>query len=169
MGKRLRKAELLQEIELERRRLDDLLAQLAPRQMTEAGVTLAGWSVKDILGHLIGWQQMNLEWFAAGQRGETPEVPAPGLTWQDVRELNARIFRRQHRRSLKSVLADYYTFHARMLGLIDEVTDKDLVTVGRFCWTGPTWTLSDYIRANTASHYRWACKHLRKWLRVQRT
>jgi hypothetical protein len=38
--------------------------------MTQRSATLAGWSVKDILGHLIGWQQMNLDWYAAGLRGD---------------------------------------------------------------------------------------------------
>ncbi len=167
MGKRLPKAELLQEIAVERSKLDALLEQLTPRQMTQAGATLAGWSVKDILGHLIGWQQMNLAWYAAGQRGETPEVPAPGLTWKDIRKLNDRIYRKHHRRSLKAVLADYNAFHQHMLDLIEEVSDRDFVTVGRFTWAGPTWTLSDYVRANTASHYRWASKHIRKWLKAQ--
>ena len=55
MGKRLPKAELLLEVEVERRRLDALLEQLTPQQMTRGGATLAGWSVKDILGHLIEW------------------------------------------------------------------------------------------------------------------
>jgi hypothetical protein len=167
MGKRLPKAELLQEIRVERSRLDALLEQLTSRQMTQAGVTLAGWSVKDILGHLIGWQQMNLGWYAAGLRGETPEVPTPGLTWKDIRELNDRIYRKHHRRSLKAVLSDYDAFHQKMLAVIEEASDRDFVTVGQFGWAGPTWTLSDYVRANTASHYRWACKHIRKWLRAQ--
>jgi len=167
MGKRLPKAELLQEIGVERKRLDRLLEQLTPRQMTQPGATLAGWSVKDILGHLIGWQQMNLDWYAAGMRGETPELPAPGLTWRDIRQLNERIYRKYHRRSLKAVLADYRAFHEKMLELIAVVPDRDFVAVGRFAWTGPSWTLSDYVRANTASHYRWACKHIRKWIRAQ--
>jgi hypothetical protein len=167
VGKRLPKAELLQEIGVERSRLDALLEHLKSRQMTQAGVTLAGWSVKDILGHLIGWQQMNLDWYAAGLRGETPEMPAPGLTWRDIRKLNNRIYRKHHRRSLKAVLADYNAFHQKMLELIEEVPARDFAAVGRFAWTGPTWTLSDCIGWNTASHYRWACKHLRKWLRAQ--
>ena len=167
MGKRLPKSALLEEIRVERGALDTILEQLTPWQMTQAGVTLAGWSVKDILGHLVGWQQMNLAWYAAGLRGEIPEVPAPGLTWRDLRKLNERIYRRHHRRSLKAVVADYNAFHQEMLELIEEVPDGDLVTVGRFAWAGPTWTLSDYIRANTASHYRWARKHIRKWLRAQ--
>jgi hypothetical protein len=52
MGKRLRKTELLSEIERERKALDDVLAGLSPRQMTKDGVTRGGWSVKDILAHL---------------------------------------------------------------------------------------------------------------------
>jgi len=167
MGKRLPKAELLEEIGVERSRLDALLEPLTPRQMTQAGATLAGWSVKDILGHLIGWQQMNLDWYAAGLRGETPEMPAPGLTWRDIRKLNERIYRKHCRRSLKAVLTDYRAFHQKMLDLIEEAPDRDFTAVGRLAWTGPTWTLSDYVRANTASHYRWACKHIRKWLRAQ--
>jgi hypothetical protein len=54
-----------------------------------------------------------------------------------------------------------------MLKLIDEVPDADFVAVGRFAWAGPTWSLSDYVRANTASHYRWAGNHIRKWRRAQ--
>jgi hypothetical protein len=48
MGKRLPKAELLQEIYHERSRPDALLERLTSRQMTQTGVTQAGWSVKHI-------------------------------------------------------------------------------------------------------------------------
>jgi len=164
MAKRLPKAELLQEIGVERGKLDAILDPLTPRQMTQGGATLAGWSVKDILAHLVAWQQMNLDWYAAGLRGETPEIPR---TWRDIREVNDRIYRKHHRRSLKAVLADYRAFHRKMLELIEEVPDRDFAAVGRLAWTGPTWTLSDCIGWNTASHYRWARKHLRKWLRAQ--
>lgn len=169
MGKRLDKTTLRAEIARERAALDALLAPLTPREMTEPGVTQAGWSVKDLLGHLVGWQAMNLAWYEAGQRGEVPEVPAPGLTWRDVRELNARIFQEHHRRPLDDVVADYRAFHQRMLDLIAEVPDDDFVAVGRYAWAGPTWSLSDYVRANTASHYRWAIKHLRNRLRARAT
>jgi hypothetical protein len=160
MAKRLPKAELLREIAVERSRLDALLGQLTPRQMTQGGATLAGWSVKDILAHLVAWQQMNLDWYATGLRGERPKIPA----LRDIRKLNDRIYRKHHRRSLKAVLADYRAFHQKVLELIEEVPDRDFATVGRFTWTGPSWTLSDYLNANTASHYRWACKHIRNWM-----
>ncbi len=167
MGKRLRKRELLREIERERAELDEALARLTPRQMTRPGVTRGGWSVKDVLAHLVGWQQMNLGWYEAGLRGEKPAMPAPGFTWRDIRRLNETIYRKHRRRPLRDVLRDYEDYHERMIALVAGLSDADLVTLGRFTWTGPSWTMSDYLRANTAAHYLWARTRIRRWWRAQ--
>jgi hypothetical protein len=167
MGKRLRKRELLLEIERERRALDDALDGLSPRQMTKAGVTRGGWSVKDILAHLVEWQRMNLDWHAAGLRGERPAIPAPGYTLRDLPRLNAMIYRRHHRRALRAVVADYRSYHDKVVNLIRRSSDADLVTLGRFSWTGPSWTLSDYLRASTAAHDLWARTRIRRWRRAE--
>ena len=53
MAKRLAKKPLLAEIDTERAKLDALLAELRPRQMTKPGITQAGWSVKDVLGPAV--------------------------------------------------------------------------------------------------------------------
>jgi len=100
MGKRLRKKELLLEIQRERIALDDTLALVPIRRMTKAGVTRGGWSVKDVLAHLVEWQQMNLDWYAAGLRGEKPAMPAPGFTLRELPRLNQMIYLKHHRRSL---------------------------------------------------------------------
>lgn len=168
MGKRLRKNELLSEIQRERHALDQTLTLLSVRQMTKVGVTRGGWSVKDILGHLVEWQQMNLDWYAAGVRGEKPAMPAPGFTLRELPRLNAMIYRKHHRRSLPAVMRDYRSFHERGVGLIEGLSDADLVTLSRFSWTGPSWTLSDYLRAATAAHYLWARTRIRRWWRAQR-
>jgi hypothetical protein len=166
MGKRLRKAALLAEIHRERDALDDVLASLTPRQMTRAGVTRGGWSVKDILAHLVEWQQMNLDWYAAGLRGEKPAMPAPGFTLRELPRLNETIYRKHHRRSLQAVMRDYRSYHERVVALIESLPDADLVTLNRFSWTGPSWTLSDYLRASTAAHYLWARTRIRRWWRA---
>jgi hypothetical protein len=168
MGKRLRKQELLAEIGGQRKALDQCLALVPARLMTRGGVTRGGWSVKDILGHLIEWQQMNLDWYAAGERGEKPAMPAPGFTLRELPRLNQMIYRKHHRRSLQSVLEDYRSHHTRILALIERLPDEDLVTLGRFSWTGPSWTLSDYLRASTSAHYLWARTRIKRWLRTQR-
>jgi hypothetical protein len=167
MGRRLSKQDLLNEIQLERSALDDTLALLSAREMTRSGVTRGGWSVKDILAHLVEWQQMNLDWYAAGLRGDKPAMPAPGYTLRELPRLNQMIYRKHHRRSLQAVMADYRSYHQRIIALIEAVPDSDLVTLGRFNWTGPSWTLSDYLRASTAAHYLWARKRIRRWWRIQ--
>lgn len=167
MGKRLRKRELLREIHQERAALDHTLARLTPRQMTRAGVTRGGWSVKDVLAHLVAWQELNLGWYAAGLRGEKPEMPAPGYTLRELPRLNAMLYRKHHRRALSAVLRDYQAYHDRVVALVAALPDADLVTLGRFAWTGPSWTLSDYLRACTAAHYLWARTRIRRWSRAQ--
>ena len=167
MGRRLRKQELLNEIRLERAALDDALAPLTPRHMTMAGVTRGGWSFKDVLAYLVEWQLMNLNWYAAGLRWEKPAMPAPGFTLRELPRLNEMIYRKHHRRSLQAVLRDYRSCHEQVVALIEALPDTDLVTLGRFCWTGPSWTLSDYLRASTAAHYLWARTRIRRWWRTQ--
>lgn len=167
MGKRLRKRELLAEIERERSALDATLAALTPRQMTRAGVTRGGWSVKDVLAHLVAWQQLNLGWYAAGLRGETPAMPAPGYTLRDLPRFNQMLYRKHHRRSLRAIRAEYIAYHERVVALVESLPDADLVTLGRYNWTGPSWTLSDYLRAGTAAHYLWARTRIRRWARAQ--
>jgi hypothetical protein len=165
MGKRLRKKELLLEIQRERNALDDSLALVPIRQMTKAGVTRGGWSVKDVLAHLVEWQQMNLDWYAAGLRREKPAMPAPGFTLRELPRLNQMIYYKHHRRSLQAVMQDYRSYHNRVVELIEALPDSDLVTLNRFSWTGPSWTLSDYLRASTAAHYLWARTRIHRWWR----
>ena len=167
MGKRLCKQALLEEIRHEHAALDETLALLKPRQMTIAGVTRGGWSVKDILAHLVEWQQMNLNWYAAGVRGERPAIPAPGFTLRELPRLNEMIYRKHRRRSLQAVLLDYRSHHEEVVALINALSDADLVMLGASSWTGPSWTLSDYLRASTAAHYLWARTRIRRWWRAQ--
>ena len=167
MGRRLRKQDLLAEIRVQRAALDESLALLTPRQMTRPGVTKGGWSVKDILAHVVEWQEMNLQWYAAGLRGEKPAMPAPGFTLRELPRLNQMIYRKHHRRPLPAVLADYEAYHTRIATLIESLPDADLVTLNRFTWTGASWTLSDYLRASTAAHYLWARTRIRRWWRKQ--
>jgi len=167
MGRRLPQTALLKEIEFERSALDRALALLNSRQMTRPGVTRGGWSVKDILAHLVEWQKMNLRWYEAGLRGEKPEIPAPGFTLRDLPRLSQMICRKYRRHSLRSVRDEYERYHAEMVALIRRLSDEELTTLHWFSWTGPSWTLSDYLRASTAAHYLWARTRIRRWMRKE--
>ena len=68
MGKRLARRELFQDITVEREALNKLPRQIKARQMTLPGVTPGGWSVTDILAHVVGWQGRILKWHEATAR-----------------------------------------------------------------------------------------------------
>ena len=88
--------------------------------------------------------------------------------WRLTETLGKRLVGRSWR-SLESVMRDYRSYHKRVVGLIESLPDADLVTLQRFSWTGPSWTLSDYLRASTAAHYLWARTRIRRWWRAQET
>lgn len=166
MGKRLGKSELLEQIQLERGKLEETLAALNKKQMTTRGVTVTGWAVKDVLTHLIAWEQMGLSWYKAGLRGETPALPAPGMTWRDLPKLNDQIFKKNRRRPLDDVLAEFQSSHRQVLKAVKAMPEADLVELGRYAWTGQKWTVGNFIAASTSSHYRWARTLIRKWARA---
>jgi hypothetical protein len=48
--------------------LDKALESLTPDQLTRVSQTTK-WSIKDVLAHLLAWEQMCLGWHQAGLRG----------------------------------------------------------------------------------------------------
>ncbi len=166
MGKRLTKKALLAELMDEWDRLMESLDEASDRQLTRRGRNDADWSIKDVLTHLFDWENRGVDWWEAGRRSEEVELPAPGFNWGEIRALNDAILRRHRRKSLSTVRAELLAAHQRSLKAIAKTDDEELTTIGYATWTGKSWTLSDYFRANTASHYRWARKKIRRWLKA---
>lgn len=165
MGKRLNKSVLLAEIAGERSKLLQLLNTIPDRRMTKRGINSMDWSIKDVLAHLYDWEARTNSWFEAGINGEAPEVPGDGFKWNQTRQLNAFIYRKHRGRSLAAVTADFELVHDQTLNNLGQATGRQLTTLSFFQWTGNSWTVSDYFRANTASHYKWARLKIVKWLR----
>jgi hypothetical protein len=167
-GKRgMDKESILVNIQTERRRLEKNLADLTAEDMVAKGV-IGDWSVKDILAHLVNWEQRFLNWYQAGLRGEIPQTPAPGMTWRDLDQLNQMIYLEHKEQTLESVMADFKDSYQQILQTMSEISEEDIFPVGRFAWTGNE-NLAAYIKANTANHYRWAKTQIRKWLRERST
>jgi hypothetical protein len=167
MGKRLNKTDLLAEISTERTKLEHLLESLSDRQLTQRGRNESDWAIKDVLTHLIDWESRGNGWYESGKRGEEVAVPAKGFGWNETKKLNEQIFKRHRRKSLTTVRSEFVVVHRATIQLIKRLSDAELTELNYYAWTGKSWTLSDYFRANTASHYKWATKKIRKWLRAQ--
>ncbi len=168
MARLLTRAELLAEARREYAKLEALVVQVGERDLRESRVNRGGWSLKDVLAHVADWAERCAGWCEGGLRGETPEVPAPGMKWNQFPLLNEQIYKRRRRHSAKRVLAAYHAGHERLCALVESFDEEALTTPRRFAWCGPTWAVANFIRANTASHYRWAQKHFQRWLHARR-
>jgi hypothetical protein len=165
MGGIATRAQLLDEIETERKRLEANLADLSDADMVQAGVC-GDWSVKDILAHLVAWEQLFLGWYAAGRRGETPKTPAPDLNWRQLDILNQRIYEQHRDQSLDEVRAAFTASYHDFMATVRTIPLEDLFARGRFAWT-THWTLVDFVRGNSSSHYLWAKTLIRRWKKAR--
>jgi hypothetical protein len=154
----------LRAFDAESARLDALLAPLTPAQWVMPGV-VGDWSIKDVLAHLVAWQQMVLTWHAAGRRGEAPATPAPDLTWQQLPELNQRIWLAWRDRTLHEVQTAYSDSCAAICAAIEATSDAELWTPRVYKWTKSS-TLGAYYVSATSSHTLWARTEIRKGLKA---
>ena len=131
----------------------------------QSGV-IGEWSVKDVLAHLVDWEQRCLNWIEASFRGETPETPAPGMTWKDIDILNQQIFAKHRNRTLEAVLDEFNSSYQAILKTVEDISEEDLTNPHRFGWRAgrPLWKL---IASNTYNHYRWAKTEIHKWMKAE--
>jgi hypothetical protein len=161
-GEYLNKEIILQRLRTERRRLEQNLEVLSDEQMEMTGV-VGEWTVKDLLAHLVDWEQRFIGWYQAGVRGEVPETPAPGISWENLDVLNQRIYEKNKNRALDDVREDFNTSYEQVLAVIEVIPEKELFARGQYAWLGEG-NLVGYVLANTAHHYRWAKRAIRSWL-----
>lgn len=162
MARPINKIHLLAESQKEFEALEEYLAGLEPDEMTRPG-TLGEWAVKDVLAHLVEWQQMFFRWYEAGLRNEKPAVPTEGYKWSQLPALNQKIFETYRDCPLDEVMQMLQSSHQKTLSLIKTLSDEELTTPGLYRWMNQN-TLIAYLAANTSSHYLWARTEMRKGL-----
>lgn len=161
---RPKKEEIIEQILVERRRLENNLAKLTPKQLVEPGV-VGEWSVKDILAHLTAWEKLFLGWYDAGKRGEVPETPAPGYTWSNYYLLNDKIYKNNKDRPLEDVQKEFEEHYQYTLERVKGIPEEEWFEMKLYAWMEDRVHIARYIRANTGNHYRWAKSQILKWLR----
>ena len=156
------KADILAKVETQRRRLNQNLDRINPEQMEEPGV-VGVWSVKDLLAHLAEWEAMCVGWILAVRRGETPQVPAPGVTFRNLAPLNQAIYEKHKGRSLIEVLDFFHSAHEQFNEVLEGMTEEEFIEAGHFPFTGNrglyTWISS------FAAHDAWGKNEIRAWMK----
>jgi hypothetical protein len=158
------KVDLLAQVGREHDALIALVGIVPASRLDEAGVWGDDWSVCDLLAHLSEWHSLFLGWFRDGLRGASPELPAPGYKWNETPRLKRAIWAKHAGRELSSIAAEFESTYEELLHLLEKLSESELLESGHFAWTGRN-PLVTYAGANTASHYRFAQRVLKRWMK----
>ena len=158
------KQALMDDIRTEHDSLCARLAEIPKARWHGLGVWGDGWTLSDLVAHLAEWQHMFLGWYEDGLRGATPQMPAPGYKWSQTPKLNRAIWERHRSRSQADVRAEFDSGYSRIVQIVEALSPEQLPTPGHYEWTGKH-PLTTYIGPNTASHYRFAIKAIKRWLK----
>lgn len=133
-------ADILEQTEASRERLEDALEGLTAEQMIAPGV-MGDWSIKDILAHVAAWQSRLVRLLFQIARQQKPQ-------WDmaDVDGINAQIYAQQKERLLERVLEDFEGVYEQVCLRLEALPAAALARrVGDV-------TLAQIIAANTYEH-----------------
>lgn len=104
-----------------------------------------------------------LSWHEQRGRGEEPEFPAPGFTWNQLGDLAQQFYRDYASLSWAELLERLVRAKSGIMALIEQRSDEELYGSP---WYGK-YTAGRMIQFNTSSPYANARRRLRTWLREQ--
>jgi hypothetical protein len=159
------KSTLLEAIHAERGKLEAKINGLSPAELVYPG-SMGEWSVKDILQHLVDWEQRWISWYEAGKRGESVHTPAPGYNWRQMGELNEAFHQKHKNRPLADVLEDFKSSYLQIKSIVEKIPEAEMLSINLYSWTGRL-PLIAWISGNTCEHYCWAIQMIHP-IRIRR-
>jgi len=119
-------------------------------------------NIRDILVHLYEWHKLLLIWVPANQNGEEKPFLREPYNWKTYGAMNVDFWNEHQNTSYEDAVKMLMDSHAKTMELIESFSDEELFTKGAFPWTGKS-ALGAYCVSNTASHYDWAIKKIKKY------
>lgn len=115
-----------------------LLASKSEAQLTAARAP-SGWSLKDELAHLWGWQQRTVARLEGALADHEPVFPAlpDGLDAEDeaaLNQINAWLYESSRDLPWQTVYERWRATFGRVLELSDALGEHDLLDSSRFAW-----------------------------------
>nr|HET6904858.1 ClbS/DfsB family four-helix bundle protein [Ktedonobacteraceae bacterium] len=133
MGTTISKTQLLAELNDENASWLALLDDIGEANMTQPEVA-GGWSIKDIIAHLIGWRRRTVRRLQAALNHEPDPPPLWPSELQDDDEINAWIYQSNRDRPLADVLSDSREVFQQLVDTINAFPNADLQDPHRIEW-----------------------------------
>jgi hypothetical protein len=150
--------------------LEKLLASLNDEQATTPSFD-DDWSVKDVVNHLWGWQQISVARLNAGVLDREPEFPNwltsfPGNWDESSDQTNTWLYKNFHDRSWAEAGKNWRDGYLQLLELGEKVSERDLLDGDRFSWL-KGYSLA-FILVASYEHHQEHLEKLTAWLREGR-
>ena len=119
-------------------RWEEVLASLSDKQITEPRFD-QNWSIKDVIAHLWGWQQISIARMTAAALYREPEFPEwarelPGDWEENADQTNAWIIKTQHQKPWSEVHQNWREGFLLFLDSGETIPEKDLLDADRYTW-----------------------------------
>jgi hypothetical protein len=146
---------------------ENLFTSLSEEQITAPRFDF-DWSIKDVIAHLWGWQQISIARMEAGVQEREPEFPQwikeLGEVWeQDANETNARIYQNFHEQHWSTVYQAWKEGFLRFLELGDKISERNLLDGDKYPWL-KGYSLA-FILVASYDHHQEHLEKLANWLR----
>jgi hypothetical protein len=145
---------------------EELLASLGDEQITAANFD-HDWSIKDVMTHLWGWQQISVARMNAAALEREPEFPKwltdlPGNWDENANQTNAWMYKNFHNRSWAETHQNWREGFMRLLDLGEVISERDLLDGDRYLWL-KGYSLA-FILVATYEHHQEHLEKLTVWL-----
>lgn len=138
------KTAIVAQIGVSRARLEAALGRLTAAQMLQPGVC-GDWSAKDMLGHIVAWEQHMLTDFARLFAGEPVREFADDA---EIDAINAATYARCRDVPLAEMQAEFARSHAQVRAWLESVSAEQLARPYLY-----RRTVAQFIPVDTWEHY----------------
>ena len=115
-----------------------------------------GWSIKDVMNHLWGWQQLSGAWMEAAVTDGTIHFPEwteiAGNEWADNADLgNTKMYELYHQRSWSDTKSHWHNGYLRLITLSRQIEEADLLDSDKYAWM-KGYSLASVLLSSYAHH-----------------
>jgi hypothetical protein len=152
-------------------RWQELLASLSEEQINQS-LHPTHWTVKDVVAHMWAWQQASVARAEAALHDKQPmypqwwEILGPNPE-EDLDRTNTWLFEANLDKLWLKVYTDWKEQYQRFLKLTSQISEKDLLEVGKYTWMGG-YALSASTMGSLG-HHQEHYESLTAWLQEHET
>lgn len=152
---------------------EELLAGLSEAQIIAPQLP-ENLSIKDVMAHLMTWQQLSIARLQAAVHNREPQLPPwpPELDPEPAEgqpdQMNAWIYETHRDRPWSEVYHDWRTGFLRFLELAEAIPEAELLEEGKYHWL-EGYALWDVLYGSYTHHHQDHLEPLQGWLQEHET